>query len=74
MASFPQIRRFFPQLIEAVVMESTAPAQAVLDAFRALGTWLADKLRTTRLADTEIPFEVWGSIGGYLQATHHPPG
>jgi pyruvate dehydrogenase E1 component len=48
--------------------------EAVLDAFRALGTWLADKLRTTRLADTEIPFEVWGSIGGYLQATHHPPG
>jgi len=57
-ASYPQIRRFLPQLIEAVAMESTAPARAVLDAYRALGTWLADKPHTTRLADTEIPMDV----------------
>ena len=38
-AAFPQIRRFLPQLIEALALDSTAPARPVADAFRAVGTW-----------------------------------
>lgn len=36
-ACYPQIRRFLPLLIDAVAMESTAPARPVLEAFEALG-------------------------------------
>ncbi|MGZ4729111.1 MAG: Tn3 family transposase [Acidimicrobiales bacterium] len=57
-AAYPQIRRFLPLLIDAVAMESTAPARPVLDAYRALGTWLAERPRTTRLPDTEVPMGV----------------
>ena len=57
-ASYPQIRRFLPLLIDAVAMESTAPARPVLDAYRALGIWLAERPHTTRLLDTEVPMEV----------------
>ena len=57
-ASYPQIRRFLALLIDAVDMEATAPARPVLDAYRALGTWLAERPRTTRLPDTEVPMEV----------------
>ena len=57
-AAFPQIRRFLPQLIEAVALESTAPARPVLDAYAALGTWLAERPRTTRVAEDEVPTEV----------------
>lgn len=39
-------------------MESTAPARPVLDAYRALGTWLAERPRTTRLSDIEVPMGV----------------
>lgn len=57
-AAYPQIRRFLPLLIDAVTMESTAPARPVLDAYCALGAWLAERPRTTRLPDTEVPMEV----------------
>ncbi len=57
-ASYPQIRRFLPQLIGAVAMESAAPARPVLDAYQALGTWLTDRPRTTHLPDTEVPLDV----------------
>ena len=57
-AAFPQIRRFLPQLIDAVALNSTAPARPVVDAFRALGAWLADRPRTTRLPESEVPMEV----------------
>jgi hypothetical protein len=57
-ACYPQIRRFLPLLIDAVAMESTAPARPVLDAYHALGTWLAERPHTTRLPDTEVPLEV----------------
>ena len=57
-ASYPQIRRFLPQLIEAVEMESTAPARPVLVACSALRTWLAEKPHTTRLPGTEVPMDV----------------
>lgn len=57
-AAYPQIRRFLPLLIDAVAMESTAPARPVLDAYQSLCTWLAERPRTTRLPDTEVPMEV----------------
>ncbi|MEJ7765310.1 MAG: Tn3 family transposase, partial [Acidimicrobiales bacterium] len=57
-ASYPQIRRFLPQLIGAVAMESAAPARPVLDAYQALGTWLTDRPRTTHLPETEVPLDV----------------
>ena len=57
-AAYPQIRRFLPLLIDAVAMDSTAPARPVLDASRALGTWLTERPHTTRLPDTEVPMEV----------------
>ncbi len=57
-AAYPQIRRFLPQLIDAVTIESTAPARPVLDAYRALGEWLSERPYTKRLPDTEVPLEV----------------
>ena len=45
-------RPLLPLLIDAVDMDSTAPARPVLDAYRALGTWLAERPRTTRLCPT----------------------
>ena len=57
-AAYPQIRRFLPLLIDAVAMESTAPARPVLDAYQALGAWLAERPRTTRLPEGEVPMEV----------------
>jgi len=60
-ASYPQIRRFLPQLIDAVAMESTAPARPVLDAYHALGTWLTVRPHAARLPGTEVPLEVVSS-------------
>ncbi len=57
-AAYPQIRRFLPQLIEAVAVESTPAARPVLDAYRALGAWLAERPRTNRLPDTGLAMEV----------------
>ncbi len=57
-ACYPQIRRFLPMLIAALVMESTAPARPVLEAFEALGIWLAERPHTSRLPSTEVPLEV----------------
>lgn len=57
-AAYPQIRRFLPDLIEALAMEATPPARPVLDACEALGRWLSERPRTTRLAETEVPMEV----------------
>jgi len=57
-ACYPQIRQFLPLLIEAVAFESTEVARPVLDAYQALGSWLAERPHTTRLPDTEVPVEV----------------
>ncbi len=42
-ASYPQIRRFLPRLIEALELEAAGPARAVLDACHALGDWLTEQ-------------------------------
>lgn len=52
-ACYPQIRRFLPMLIEALAMDSTAPARPVLEAFGALGTWLAERPHTARLPSVD---------------------
>lgn len=57
-AAYPQIRRFLPQLLEAVALDSTAPSRAVLDAYRALGEWLEERPRTTQLPEKDVPMEV----------------
>ncbi|MGH9022414.1 MAG: DUF4158 domain-containing protein, partial [Acidimicrobiia bacterium] len=57
-ACYPQIRRFLPMLIDALALESTAPARPVLEAVRALGTWLTERPHTSRLPDTDVPLEV----------------
>jgi TnpA family transposase len=57
-ACYPQIRRFLPLLIDAVAMESTAPARPVLEAFEALGAWLTERPHTSRLSAAEVPLEV----------------
>lgn len=57
-ACYPQVRRFLPLLIDAVTFESTEVARPVLDAYRALGAWLAERPHTTHLPDTEVPVEV----------------
>jgi TnpA family transposase len=57
-ACYPQIRRFLPLLIDAVALESTDSARPVLEAYRALGVWLAERPHTTRLPDTEVPLTV----------------
>ncbi len=57
-ACYPQIRRFLPMLIDALAMESTAPARPVLEAVTALGTWLAERPHTTRLPGAEVPLDV----------------
>ena len=41
-----------------MALDSTAPARPVVDAFRSLGTWLADRPRTTRLPESEVPMVV----------------
>jgi len=57
-AAYPQIRKFLPKLIDATAFESTESTGPVLDAFHALGIWLDEKPRTTRVADTEVPVEI----------------
>lgn len=57
-ASYPQIRRFLPLLIDAVAMESTVTARPILDAYRALGAWLVERPHTTRVPAGEVPLEV----------------
>jgi hypothetical protein len=57
-ACYPQIRRFLPMLIDALKLDSTAPARPVLDAYHALGDWLADKPHTTRLPAEDVPLQV----------------
>ena len=42
-ATYPQLRRFLPRLIEALDLEGIASARPVLEACHALGDWLADK-------------------------------
>ena len=42
-ASYPQIRRFLPRLIEALELEAAGPGRAVLDACQALGDWLTEQ-------------------------------
>ncbi|MGH3194098.1 MAG: hypothetical protein ACRDOL_43925, partial [Streptosporangiaceae bacterium] len=50
--------RFLPRLIEALELEAIDSARPVLEAYHALGEWLAGKPRTTRRPDTEVPLEV----------------
>ncbi len=57
-AAWPQIYRFLPRLIEALELEAIDSARPVLEAYHALGEWLAGKPRTTRRPDTEVPLEV----------------
>jgi hypothetical protein len=57
-ASYPQIRRFLPRLIEALELEAAGPGQAVLEACQALGDWLTGQPRTTRRPAAELPLEV----------------
>ena len=57
-AAYPQIRRFLPLLIEAIKLDATESARPVLAAYHALGDWLTNKPRTTKLPDTELPLEV----------------
>ena len=57
-ASYPQIRRFLPRLIEALELQAIDPARPVLDACHALGDWLTGKPRTTRRPAEEVPLEV----------------
>jgi len=57
-AAYPQIRRFLPQLIEAVSFEGTGPAQPVLDAYQALGVWLDEHPRTSRLPEDQLPMKI----------------
>lgn len=57
-ASYPQIRRFLPRLIEALELEAAGPGRAVLDACQALGDWLTGKPRTTRRLAGELPPDV----------------
>ncbi|MDA8333227.1 MAG: Tn3 family transposase [Candidatus Dormibacteraeota bacterium] len=56
-ACYPQLRRFLPTLIEAIPFECTDAARPVLDAYQALGTWLAERPRTTRLPEDEVPLD-----------------
>ena len=57
-ATYPQLRRFLPRLIEALDLEGIASARPVLEACHALGDWLAGKPRTTRRPAGEVPLEV----------------
>jgi TnpA family transposase len=57
-ACYPQIRRFLPRLIEALELDAIESAQPVLDAYHALGDWIANKPRTTHLPADEIPLDV----------------
>jgi len=57
-AAYPQMRRFLPKLITAISLESTESTGPVLEALDALGVWLDEKPRTTRLAETEVPVEI----------------
>ena len=57
-ATYPQLRRFLPRLIEALELEGIASARPVLEACHALGDWLAGKPRTTRRPAGEVPLEV----------------
>jgi TnpA family transposase len=57
-ACYPQIRRFLPLLIDAVTFTSTEVGQPVLDAYRALGAWLAERPHTPRLPMAEVPVAV----------------
>ncbi|MFY9926792.1 MAG: Tn3 family transposase [Streptosporangiaceae bacterium] len=57
-AAYPQISRFLPRLIEALELEAIDSARPVLEAYHALGDWLACKPRTTSRPDTEVPLEV----------------
>lgn len=54
-AAYPQIRQFLPKLINAVEFDSIDTSQPVVDGLRALGEWLEEKPRTTRLPAEEIP-------------------
>ena len=57
-ACYPQIRRFLPNLIDAIDFESTVSARPVLDAYQALGRWLDERPHATRLPDAEVPLAV----------------
>jgi len=57
-AAYPQIRKFLPKLIRAISLESTESTRPVLEALEALGVWLEEKPRTTRVADTDVPVEI----------------
>ena len=57
-AAYPQIRRFLPALIEALELQAIDSAAPVLDAYHALGEWLAGKPRTTRRPASEVPLGV----------------
>ncbi len=57
-AAYPQIRRFLPALIEALELQAIDSAAPVLDAYHALGQWLAGKPRTTRRPASEVPLGV----------------
>lgn len=57
-AAYPQVRRFLPQLIDAITLESIDTEQTVLDALQFLGVWLRDRPRTTRLPEDEVPLDV----------------
>src|SRR5260370_36997467 len=54
-AAYPQIRRFLPALIEALELQAIDSAAPVLDAYHALGQWLAGKPPTTRRPASEVP-------------------
>ena len=57
-ATYPQIRRFLPLLIEAIELDGTDAAQPVLTAYHAIGDWLSKRPRTTTLPEADVPLEV----------------
>ena len=77
-AAYPQISRFLPRLIEALELEAIDSARPVLDAYHALGEWLAGKPRTTRRPDTEVPPGGGHAVVAAARARpgrrHHRPG
>ena len=57
-ASYPQICRFLPRLIEALELEATGQGRPVLNACHALGEWPTGKPRTTRRPARQLPLDV----------------
>jgi TnpA family transposase len=70
-ASYPQMRRFLPALIDAIAFDSTTAARPVLDAYHALGRWLTERPHATRLPSTEVPLDV---VNGSWEPHVRPTG